>query len=232
MKATLLLLALVMALAGCTDVESLKSENRHLREQLVDAQKQLENQEGNLAAELAFLHRLASITAACDWLVPLCPESIMKKGHEALNAGYGSNGWEFWLSAFLKFLVLGLLGIRIGGRAWELWLQTLKPAIADIEAAKSLVSSAEGKAQAAQAKADQLAQAIETGTQKLTDLRKQIDTAQQELADLQTHLAERKNALATVENRLAVAAAAAAETKQAAADALSVFNKKKTPPTH
>jgi hypothetical protein len=54
------------------------------------------------------LEKEAGAALACDWLIALCPQSLVDYGRRAIKAGYTPDPFWFWIYAFLKFAVLGL----------------------------------------------------------------------------------------------------------------------------
>ena len=54
------------------------------------------------------LGKEAGAALACDWLIALCPQSLVDYGRLAIKAGYTPDPFWFWIYAFLKFAVLGL----------------------------------------------------------------------------------------------------------------------------
>jgi len=58
----------------------------------------------------------AGIAEGCDWLIPLCPNSFVERGRPAIKEGYTPDPFWFWIYAFLKFAVFGLLvSVIVGG---------------------------------------------------------------------------------------------------------------------
>lgn len=53
--------------------------------------------------------RDAGIAQGCDWLITICPLSVVANGRQAIKEGYTPDPFWFWVNAFLKFVVLGLL---------------------------------------------------------------------------------------------------------------------------
>lgn len=159
LKLTPALLAAV-ALSGCIEapgqedvaglqkqVAQLTADNQRLAASLAAAQRNLEVQEGSRRAEARYAEQQASVAAACDILVPVCPDSVARIGREAQRAGYGGgSNPAFWLALVAKLVALGAaLGTAVGVGACG-WIKLAKPA-AD---AAATISEAAGRAAAAE----------------------------------------------------------------------------------
>lgn len=53
--------------------------------------------------------RDAGIAQGCDWLIAICPLSVVANGRQAIKEGYTPDPFLFWVNAILKFAVLILL---------------------------------------------------------------------------------------------------------------------------
>jgi len=51
----------------------------------------------------------AGIALGCDWMITLCPSSLVANGRGAIKAGVTPDPFMFWFNAFSKFAIFGLL---------------------------------------------------------------------------------------------------------------------------
>ena len=147
MTRLLVLLLVVLALAGCGDQE----RERALERQVAALQAQLAQQQGQRQAELEAASRAASVAAACDWIIPTCPEAVAAPGRRALAAGVSPGALSLWLIAGKAALLLLPLAAA-GGLAGWLWTRWSRPALAEAARARALL--AELDARRARAEAD------------------------------------------------------------------------------
>lgn len=52
--------------------------------------------------------RSAGIAAGCDWLVSLCPISLVEKGRSTIQSGYTPNLFYFWINVLIKVILVGV----------------------------------------------------------------------------------------------------------------------------
>ena len=100
----------VVASRGVADPKQNKSliiENLQLR-------SELESQAADTKAKLAYLTAEAGIARGCDWLIKICPESIVEVGRDAIKNGISGaqSGWMVW--AFLLKLTVVIVGAVVG----------------------------------------------------------------------------------------------------------------------
>jgi hypothetical protein len=187
-----------LALTGCGDAAKLADENRRLREELKKASTALDERWMESHANLAHWRREATIAAACDYLIPICPESMTAPGHTAMQQGvYGGGGMLFWGLVSAKFAPMGAvlaalwLTLHIG------FLRLIKPARKEIEEARAMIISAQirdrlvrEETREAQQQIEKIRQAIEQAEQAhqkaLEAARRAQEQARQEQAALET----------------------------------------------
>jgi hypothetical protein len=193
-------LALVL-LCGCSEN---REENIKLRHELTELRQQLTRQTAERAAELAYYERQAGIAAACDWVVPLCPESITRPGKEAQGAGFGGgDDFLFWTIMLLKVLIAGT---GVGAFSIALIVASdafLRPSRVRTEAARKLVQQARADAQrlTSNAQRELLAsdQAVRDAREQLSNLQAAIEETRNELARLEALLSRQQQNLNAVE---------------------------------
>lgn len=52
--------------------------------------------------------RSAGIAAGCDWLVSLCPITLVETGRIAIQNGYTPNLFYFWVNVLIKVILVGV----------------------------------------------------------------------------------------------------------------------------
>lgn len=196
-----LIAALVAALlTGCNeDVGRLQSENASLRQKLAQ-------QAGERQANLEYIEQQAGIAAGCDWLLPLCPASIVETGREFQAKGYGGGySAPFWLAFILKLLAAGAFLGSLGGIAAWLWVQIGRPEADAVAKAERLVEQGDKLAKAAQQRAAQaeaksvlLDKANGEAQAALDGLNQQIEAGKRELDTLNREIAATKAAQAAL----------------------------------
>jgi hypothetical protein len=164
MRHALIAIFLAGSLTGCGDAakmlnlslenERLKTENADLREQIKEATTAINFDFAQRKADLEHWQREATIAAACDYIIPICPESMTIAGRTAIaKEEYSGGGTLFWVLVGAKFstfafaLAAFFLTIRYGALIW------IEPEHERIEQAKATIKEAEGKAKATNARA-------------------------------------------------------------------------------
>ena len=164
MRQALIALTLTGSLAGCGDAakmlnlsvenERLKTENSDLREEIKKAATIINFDLAKREADIKHWQREATIAAACDYLIPICTESMTVPGRTAIaEESYSGGGALFWMLVGAKFstfafaLAAFFLTIRYGALIW------IEPERERIEQARATIQEAEGKAKAANARA-------------------------------------------------------------------------------
>lgn len=197
----ILIVAAVLALAGCADddkdVAALRSENSKLKSEVVTLQAKLDEQAGARAAEIAYMERQASIADACDAIVSTCPTSMTATGHKAQANGYSGGGRVFWAVLVAKLAALGVgLGLMFGVSGW-LWFRLAMPKKAEVEAAAAVIEQGNRKVAAASR-----ALAVEAGAKERTE------AEQAELKQIREEKEAEKKELLQVRAEIAAAKAA------------------------
>jgi hypothetical protein len=183
-------LAVVLAtvlLAGCECVD-VRMENRALREAL-------ERQEGAAMAEISRRERAASIAQACDWIVPVCPESVAAPGRAALADGYGVSRLSLGLTVLKVLVVLVPPAVIVGaltgatGWAWSMWS---RPALARAEQARRLLARLEVEQARLQGQ-------IEAAQRTLREVEALIESRRAEASRLTAEASRLREAVTTLE---------------------------------
>ena len=189
MRSSLITLILAGSIAGCGDAakildlsfenQQLKAKNAELQEQIKNATTVINFDFAKRQADLQHWQREATIAAACDYLVPICPESMAVPGRTAIaEESYSGGGALFWVlvgakfSAFAFALAAFFLTIRYGALIW------IEPERERIEHARATIQEAESKAKAAHARARE-------AEQRLEQIWEDIEQAEQQRAEAQ-----------------------------------------------
>lgn len=201
MRRLLIALPAALTLAGCGDAakmldlslenERLKAKNAELSQQVADASTVINFDLAKRQADLEHWQREATIAAACDYLVPLCPESMTIPGRAAIdNESYSGGGWLFWLLVGAKF---GAFAFAFG----SLWLTLhygsllwIAPQRERIEQAQTTIQEAEGRAKAAHARARE-------AELRLENLGREIKQAEQQRTEAQEAVQKARRAVQT-----------------------------------
>lgn len=147
----LTLVALLTLLTGCESPVSHLIELH--QEKIQSLERQLQDQAAARAVEFEYFERQASVAAGCDWLIPVCADSVANPGRDAQRQGYGgATHWPFW--AFLVFKSAML--IIIAGSAGILTIATYSRFLRSLET-------------------DKLIETLADQSQELHDLRRTVD---------------------------------------------------------
>lgn len=180
-------MAFIVVLAGCESDDQarqllylagknseLQSQIKIIKEENFTLEAQLDGKLWQRKAELDYLESQAGLVLGCDFLVPLCPDSLTKVGRQAQAEGIGGgNSLNFWWLVLLK---LGAVGVAFGGAigaTYASWVQVGKPKSEEVRQAHALVQEAEARADAAEAKAvlaEEWAESQQTKAKKLAEL--------------------------------------------------------------
>lgn len=174
----------VIMLSGCgsDDRMRLQEENRILRTQLEEQHKQWK-------AELEFMEMEASIAAGCDWILPICPQSVVEKGRQAQANGFaGSTAWYFWAAFIGKMLAAGAFLGGLFGFMWWLWIALGRPEAHKIAAAEVLIQEANQRAITSREEAAQQVTLKNEAKSTLEKLQLDITIASEELVALEQKL--------------------------------------------
>lgn len=198
------LIIAVALLTGCSDEAA---ENGRLRQEVSELRQQLSIRAAERSAEITYHEHQAAIAAGCDWVVPLCPNTVAQPGRRAQAAGYGGGGSSlFWAIVLLKVLTAatGLGGLAITILLGSDWL--LRPSRTQTHEARKLVEQARADAlritSAVERELLAKNQAVHDAGEELTELLAELEETQSKL-DRQKALLERKQQnLTTVEEAL------------------------------
>jgi len=194
--------ALALAfLGGCS---SNLEESKKLHDEIIELRQQLASRSAERSAELVYQERQAAIAAACDWVVPVCPDRITKPGRQAQAEGFGGGGdFLFWTIMLLKVLIAGT---GVGAFSITLIVASdafLRPSRARTEAARKLVQQARADAQrlTSGAQRELLAsdQAVRDAREQLSNLQAAIEETRNELARQEALLSRQQQNLNAVE---------------------------------
>ena len=164
MRQALIVLTLTGSLAGCSDAakmldlsfenERLKTENSYLREEIKKAIDVINFDLAKHEADVKYWQRQATIAAACDYIIAVCPDSMTYPGRTAIaEESYSGGGILFWSLVTLKFSSFAFafgalwLTLRYGALLW------IEPERERIERARTTIREAEDKAKAANTRA-------------------------------------------------------------------------------
>lgn len=209
MRRPLIAIALAGSLAGCGDTakildlsfenQQLKAKNAELQKQIKDAATVINFDLAKRQADLQHWQREATIAAACDYLVPLCPESMTIPGRAAIdNESYSGGGWLFWLLVVAKFsafaFALGTfwLTIRYGALLW------IKPEHERIKQAQETIQQAEDRVKAARARAHEAERRLERLEEEIEQAEQQRTKAQEAAQKARTAVEAERDALETI----------------------------------
>lgn len=194
--------ALALAfLGGCS---SNLEESKKLHDEIIELRQQLASRSAERSAELVYQERQAALAAACDWVVPVCPDRITKPGRQAQAEGFGGGGdFLFWTIMLLKVLIAGT---GVGAFSITLIVASdafLRPSRARTEAARKLVQQARADAQrlTSGAQRELLAsdQAVRDAREQLSNLQAAIEETRNELARQEALLSRQQQNLNAVE---------------------------------
>ena len=214
-------------LAGCSDpflesnLAAAEKRAKQAEQQLSELSNKLNSGYADRLAEhnanFARWERQAEIAAACDYLLPLCPNAVVFPGREAQAEGYGGGGGLFWglvgakLAALAAAAAAAVVTLRVG------FLKFAMPADAELDQARVTIAQARetiGWAQAeeeeARKRAEQLraevkqleaqrantAQNLEAGKAQLAQIQAELAAAQREAERLEAGKAASTAALA------------------------------------
>lgn len=148
---------IALTLTGCGDaaqLAELADENRRLRQELQEAATALDERWVERQTDLAYWRHEATIAAACDYLIPICPGSMTAPGREAIaNGAYGGGGALFWGLVAAKLAALGAglgalwLALHLG------FLHLVAPRREALDDARATIAAAEARVTAARARA-------------------------------------------------------------------------------
>lgn len=191
---SILILFLMFSLSGCET--HLREENAKLQAQVQALSKNIQDR----AADIAYFENQAGIASGCDFLIPVCPASVVNAGHQAIQAGYGGGTklW-FWFAFVMKLTALGfIIGTTYGTSVW-MWHWAGKPEKRKADEARSAIAQSEKKVEIAMQavrKAQEEERILQAGAREKAD---QIRAASIQLATIQQEIEKAEEDLETVE---------------------------------
>ena len=195
MRAVALLLTALL-LAGCADSElerkiaaQYEQKLAQERERVDTLASRLDTRYAERLAEIEYWDRQARIAAACDYLVPMCPNAVAAPGREAQAEGYSGGGAAFWMLVILKFVVMALGAVAtVAALSFSAFTvlasfnRILQPSRTALAEARRLVQTNDEYIKQTQANAEQEAQEIVTHAElEAARIKAQTTTAQNEL---------------------------------------------------
>lgn len=193
-----------MTLASCTsesDIQALRQQQQQLTQENIHLRQQLDSRVAELTAMHDYKEYQASLARGCDWIIPLCPESFVRVGRQALANGYaGALSWPAWLGFWGKLLGFCVLFDGCLRALTWVWLRRIRPAKQETAAARAFLARAQQEISEQQNRIAELEeQTIELQTQiaqlqvlrqqsqrVATELQAQIEEAQAQLIRLQS----------------------------------------------
>ena len=221
------ILAAGLMLAGCSDL-FLQSKLAAAEKRAEQAEQQINEisdklQAGYLdkvAKERATFERWerqSEIAAACDYLLPLCPDAVVLPGREAQSAGYGGGGARFWglvaakLAALAAATAAAVVTLRVG------FLKFAMPAAEELEHAQVTIAEARGtigwaqtEEEEARKRAEQLRAELKQLEAQRANTAKLLEAGKTQLAQIQAQLAAAQQKAEQLESGKAASAAALA----------------------
>lgn len=96
-KSIFLILLIAISLSACDG--DIRSENRELKAELT-------SKNAEINAGISERNRAASIYQACQFIVPVCPDTVLINGGKAIADGYAGGGTIFWITLFIKLVII------------------------------------------------------------------------------------------------------------------------------
>ena len=194
---------MLATLGGCVNCDKQNETIELLQKQLDEKQTEINYEYAKHAAGAEHWRQEAVIAAACDYALPICPDSMIENGQEAIKSGsYTGGGWLFWLLVSLKFLVFGSFFGAMLASVLLAKYKLLTPAKADLEDAKETIETAKQQASEATKRAqnqEQIRLKAESETKRLTseiaNLKKEKNALDDEIENKKKEIDTLKNAL-------------------------------------
>lgn len=213
-----LLISALVLLAGCDvdekKIKKLEAENALLQDEIFKLKTELSKQQNedyrNHVKNQAMIESLqneAAIYQACNYLIPVCPQSMTEKGKEAIKYGYSGGVETFWYLLILKFAAFGaLFGVVIISLNYG-FLKLIKPSEEKIAQAKELIDTAQNQVESLRNEEENIKEAIsnleysqEVAQQNLDETFEAIDYQEKELRKLENKINQKKEQLKTLES--------------------------------
>jgi hypothetical protein len=186
MSPSRLILLLALVLVGCAGDRS--ADLAKLEAQVITLSHELQAQAGTRKAELDLLQRQASVAAGCDFLLPLCPDSVAAAGRAAQEDGIAATGLWFWVAFGLKLLAVGgAVGALLASLVYG-WYRAAMPARAQVDAALAAIAEADGRVTSALERSHE-------AERRERDARERSAAIQSKMAQAELDLAEAERAV-------------------------------------
>jgi len=188
-----LIFILFLMLSGCDS--HLRDENKKLNAQVQELSKNIQDR----TAEIAYFESQAGVARGCDFLISVCPASVVAVGRKAIQDGYGgATGFWFWLAFILKLAAGGAaIGVTAGTSIW-IWFFAGKPEKTKADEARMAICQAQEKADLAVQLMKKAQAAEQTAAVGFRETTAQIRSAEAHLATIQQKILEEDENLETV----------------------------------
>ena len=105
-------LALSLCLCSCFKEDALEAKVDSLTLDKATIQKKYDDLFAdiiNKKQQDIYDQNAAGIALGCDWIITLCPSTLVANGRGEIKAGITPDPFMFWFNAFSKFAIFGLL---------------------------------------------------------------------------------------------------------------------------
>jgi uncharacterized protein YlxW (UPF0749 family) len=178
---------LVLGLVGCQSTEQLEARISNLQHEVYNLQAELKKtKEGQ-----DYYEAQAGVYRGCQWLVNICPESLLLNAEEGFKKGYGGGAsWWYWIIIGIKFAAL-LLAAAVA------YLVIVKWSLPDLEEGKrvqDMLHHADQELKSAEYRKSSLTQEIEEletrRNERLAQIEAEIKAEQAKLTRLKSSQAD------------------------------------------
>lgn len=200
-----ILVFLLATLGGCSDCSKQNETIELLQKQLDEKQTEINYEYAKHAAGNEHWRQEAVIAAACDYALPICPDSMIENGQEAIKSGsYTGGGWLFWLLVSLKFLVFGSFFGAIWASVLLVKYKLVTPAKSAFESAKETIETAKQQATEATKRAQNQEQIRLKAEAETNRLKNEIANLKKVKNALDDEIEKKKKEIDTLQNALSL----------------------------